>query len=459
MHSLLHTYMTGLETTLSTLLSRLRELETKEYPTRVSKQLLTVLGEGINAYKNILVEATDQLEDAPMEYIETYFDAGRRFLEFLHVILHKIASSGSNEVPKWMIEPLKSELKKHIGSNLDIIMVAGSVGHNFFYESNLDKDLRELFGLVFKDPESLLKSLPKNISIFHFPSGEKDNVIAHIAFFHEIAHEIDQLKLKISEEIFSESIKSEKEKSPRKEEPKKGKHDLHASHKEIIASWSREFTADLIATRILGPAYAIALLLTPGILGRMRIHAVTHPAMLLRLKFVFELLNSFGFRDSLDHLAATQGFEKFSKLYEHWNKEVSEAQYESMPWKNGKEGGFKSEKMVQIGHKIGEEVLKKVVNLGEIETCYISKDLIRDMENQYDLLSQFIPINESINITNRTRHPNSIVTIYNVGVLYYLNTNSSEKKIKVQKILRKSIELSQIHQKAIKYSDKILVEK
>ncbi len=66
---------------------------------------------------------------------------------------------------------------------------------------------------------------------------------------------------------------------------------------EILKSWLREIVADLLATRIFGPAYFFSLAHLSLSLGTMDQHSESHPSSRLRLRMMLEVLRNLGYME------------------------------------------------------------------------------------------------------------------------------------------------------------------
>jgi hypothetical protein len=165
----LDTYLLGYQNTANSLLMRIAELQSYEYPTSLSLDLLGILDKAVKESKKIVKRLSDQNSNR----LETTISLHSQFLLEIHNYVHLIGSSTGVSVPRWSVEPLKAEVKKYIGDeNIDILVVGSNEGGNFAYDYSLDnlpQMLEDVFGSKIAK-EILSDKIPKHTAIFHFPS-------------------------------------------------------------------------------------------------------------------------------------------------------------------------------------------------------------------------------------------------------------------------------------------------
>jgi hypothetical protein len=360
---------------------------------------------------------------------------------------------------------MKAEISKYLKS-ADIMMVGSDEGGNFAYDYRLDG----LHGVLSralgtKSADALMSGLPEQMAVFHFPFGERDNVVAHGAFFHEVGHQIDIGILGLSERVtktFLDEVDAEirevvaalvktlpgLEAEGAREGSELIVEDLVKSVQGALWNWAREFCADSLATRILGPAYAVITVVSPALLSSLEVHAPTHPATLLRLRGVLELLGSTKSGDFLSLCRESLQEAGVLELLDGWKARCDASAVALIKWQ-GSVHPLANKELHSATARWGERLAAAVVQKVAFETSgqnYYSPETYRgDIRDVLPTLKAWITINERIDYTTRTHRVNEIATIYNVGVARFLEETRAEGRARLSNLLRKSIELSQIH--------------
>jgi hypothetical protein len=471
MATVLHGYLTGYRSTVASLLGRIRELESRDYPTPLSRSLLKVL-KGAVEESALLVEEKHRSSAADLETAITRHSA---LLVHLHELVHLVSRSVGADVPRWAIEPMKAEVAKYLSGSADIMMVGSDEGGNFAYDYRLD-GLRGLLSraLGTKLADQLMGDLPEHMAVFHFPFGERDNVIAHGAFFHEVAHQIDIGIRGISERVTTAFLTSndtairdtvrdqskrflgvEEEGDQRSIEEEQVEL-LIEEHVKAVQSvlwyWAREFCADSIATRILGPAYAVIVVVSPSLLSMLNAHAPTHPCTLLRLRTILDLLSNEHAGDFLNTARGSLHTAGILELLDEWRARTDTVDTSSLKWVlpvHSLAGPELAPATARWGAELAREIVRAVVEETSEQGYYTPSTFENDIHEVMPTLRQWVTINERIDYRSRTHVVNDIATIYNVGVACYLAETTFEGRARLSNLLRKSIELSQIQRSVL----------
>lgn len=462
-------YLAGYRGTADALLSRIRELESLDYPTPLSRTLLLVL-------KGAVIESAkvvDSLTADAGEIDENAVIRHGQLLSWIHTLVHLVSTSVGNDVPRWAIQPMKSEIEKFLKSDVDIIIVGGNEGGNFAYDYRLDRVNGILSHALGSDvADKLTAQLPRHMAVFHFPFGERDNVLAHGAFFHEVGHQIDIAILGISERVAREFVtendgeirarireianalfesafgKAEGEqKSIGDEQSELLLEQLVKSVQGALVNWAREFCADLLATRILGPAYAMVVVTSPALLSNLHHHSNSHPATLLRLKLILQLLASTKAGDFFTDCSQALETAGINELLKTWRTRCTGQPDEAFKWHQPVAviGAEQLHPMTMaLADSLGAKLLEAVVDATTGHDYYTPTQLNADVAEVLPALESWLTINERIEYKTRTHTPNGIGTIFNVGIACYLRQKTEEARTRLSRLLRKSIELSQI---------------
>lgn len=478
-------YTLGVRNAALAFRARLHELKSKEYPTQLSIQLLEVLDNAIEATVKRIDYLDEQHRDRDEAEIPNSVLRCGQLLSWIHRMVHLIASSAASDVPRWAIRPMKYEMKKYIsaergvvssgnGRILDVMIVGQEWGGNFAYDYRLDPledTLKEALGK--EVAKELTKDLPFYKVVFHFPYGERDNVLAHGAFFHEVGHQIDRALLRVSESIVSQYLTENAERISEKvrnaivaemgnifgKRPGDGQRTLEDAQLDlvvqqqisevwgILVNWAGEFCADAFATRALGPAYAIIVVTLPGLLDSLNTHSVSHPSSLLRIEMIMKLLSDKRSGDFFEECSEALQEAGVWDLLEAWKLRSEKAATKGHSWSSGGINDKVKQLIALEGRELGLLVLKAVIERTTEEDrypYYSPEQYNQDIEFVLPLLREGIPINERIDIEGKQHSSNDVATIYNVGTACYVGGTSEEVKSQLSRLLRKSIEMSQI---------------
>ena len=159
---------------------------------------------------------------------------------------------------------------------------------------------------------------PKWFVFLSFPRIHSRDVLRHvITISHEILHLKDHV-LGITSELLSEiqispedihslveQIRTAPVPTERPSLPPLTIEDIYSRHEieretkemcsKILEKWLSEVVADLLATRLFGPAYFFSLANLSLSLGTMDQHSISHPSSRLRLRVMLEVLRNLGY--------------------------------------------------------------------------------------------------------------------------------------------------------------------
>ena len=470
MTTVLKGYLTGYRNTASSLITRMRELESLDYPTALSRALLDTLREAIIASE----AAVSALATSGETELENAIVRHAQLLAYIHELVHLVSTSVGSDVPRWAIEPMKFEIGRYLKESVDILIVGTDEGGNFAYDYRLDSLKSVLTSALGEETaKDLVRELPDHMAVFHFPFGERDNVLAHGAFFHEVAHQIDLGIRGISDRVAQEFLASKDDEirkttrdlskklieAVRGQQSAKNQRTLEDEKVEVVLEtlvkgvqrvlvrWAKEFCADTLATRILGPAYAVVVVISPSLLGNLKAHSVSHPATLLRLKVVLDLLSDTKAGDFLTESGSALDKAGIKGLLEEWKVRCNSADFGGMRWYDHivdfAPAGL-SQAVVNWGLQLGSAVAVAVREESAGQPNYSPSQFTADIEEVMPVLQQWVTINERINYSTRTHSVNEIATIYNVGIACFLNEEIPEERERLKGLLKKSIELSTV---------------
>jgi hypothetical protein len=473
MGTVLNGYVAGYRGTAESLLARIAELELRDYPTELSRALLSVLRGAIEASARVV----DELAAEGEEEAEAAVVRHSQLLGYIHWLVHLVSNSVGSDVPRWAIQPMKHEVSRYIQQSADILIVGSDAGGNFAYDYRIEGLKRILTQALDKETaDGLTRDLPEHMAVFHFPFAERDNVLAHGAFFHEVGHQIDIAILGLSQRVVQQFL-TEKDAEIRERiwkavgpslqhafgravgTPRVGEQrtfeddqadvlvEQSVKHvQQVMVYWSREFCADLIATRILGPAYAMVIAISPTLLGALRAHAATHPATLLRLRLVLSLLSDSRTGNFFDDCAEAMTEAGIRELLLQWRDRCAGEDTTSFKWPRREIGGPNEVNAVAaaLGEELADRVCSAVIRETQDQGYYTPDRYTENIRELMPVLNSWIPINEEIDYAKRKHRPSDMPTIFNVGVACYLRQDSAEGRARIRRLLQKSIELSEV---------------
>lgn len=217
-------------------------------------------------------------------------------VNMLHAFLRYVDATRVRRNPSGMIKPWELLIKKHnLGKDLNII-IRPQWKYNYSYYNMIHplKMINDFVGEQETAASQLDKAGP-HFPILSFAGLERDNILLHVILAHEIGHFIAEregfatierhgpdIRSKLNEEsVFTQlqryyelSYKIKREEDELQGVPANPSYHLFIKHEvysqaqiELIVKikrWLEEITADIIAVRIVGPAFIFALYQTEG---------------------------------------------------------------------------------------------------------------------------------------------------------------------------------------------------
>jgi len=236
------------------------------------------------------------------------FDFIRKVLSWLYILVKEAIDADTLSIPYSLTIFLNHTATKMQKQGKVSLVVLGS-SDLMYYKCNL-KHLRNLTrhleSTVIKD----YPVLPEDIGILKFPYCAAQEILVNCILFHEMGHYIYE-KTNL-EQSFLNDIESNLTKFVQDNkiiEELRPKDPILAFNKLLIyvggltASWADEIFADIVAIRILGPAFHLACLeleqVLPTHIERNRNFSRTHPADDFRFKMHAKWLNKGKWDDTI----------------------------------------------------------------------------------------------------------------------------------------------------------------
>lgn len=348
-------------------------------------------------------------------------------------ILDFVPLSDPSEQPFEIVEPLKTLIRK-FEPDFALILRGYSkqnyelIAYENLYQSYVDK-LSPYVPNEYRD----LPTSPKWFIFFSFPQTQSRNILLHtITLSHEMLHLRDHIlgitsellrRINISaqdikplvERISATRLPTERpllppltleEVWPRNEIERATKE----ACSEILENWLSELVADLLATRIFGPAYFFSLARLSLSLGTMDQHSITHPCSRMRLQMMLQELRNLGYlrKRKIDEIIYSE-LEKWATYLREEVKPISMPP-QSEPYCNIAESKILATK----------NTLMPKVNQASIGESYDAKAFHAEVSKLIELLNNGISPVEIKDQNKRSIKPASIVSILNAGYVFFL---------------------------------------
>lgn len=403
------------------------ELEQKDYPTPASHSLLGVIRE-------ILEKIPDQLELYESRFTSVP-QAGRRssgrlthLLSDLHALMFLVNETSRAKTPAALINSLRETAREYTGSTVDLLIRPESHGVQYGYEA-LDVQIRGVLqqAAAFLDVrlEELEERLGDGLVVLSYPAAERNNVMLHGIFLHELGHHITD-RIGVMQRVMQA-------------------HPHIPKHPEVeVQRWIWEFAADLAAFRIAGPAYVFGIYQSMLSTEVLETHGGWHPPSYWRMQVLLEVLAEDGFFDAMP--------EALQMHIQGWQTDLASAK--------------KRYRVILQEHCL-EQVFSFVTEVLPTLKAEVRASMTAGMNvEQYGrecgiLLQQlklFMPLNEWYNAEKDEWIPASLAAILNTGWIFVLTeldgffeeieaTDPAERERLRQRIfdlIAKSVEFAQI---------------
>jgi len=192
--------------------------------------------------------------------------------KILHSFLRYIEACLPERIPYQMLNALRLFISETIpDSEKDCILIRPKWKYNFEY-FDLLSEMSKTFPPIYDDVRRIFERIP----VISFPGIDKENILALVSIAHEIGHYIDYrggsplfehqgVEISFEKEMIDLWIQKASEIYPDiKELPALFRDNIlnnifRAKLEKMVSIWLREFTADIIAARLFGPAYLLSI--------------------------------------------------------------------------------------------------------------------------------------------------------------------------------------------------------
>ena len=228
-------------------------------------------------------------------------------LSILHKFLGDVVNSQIQYSPTSFISCLENLVEKYNPGGYIIVESAWDFNYSFTEISQYIKEI-----LVYSHI-SIDNDFPEHLVSLSFPRVEKENVLLHCVFAHEIGH-------------FFNAVNGISNHIP-----------IHIKDPEILATipsyysqlllsiqfWYKELVSDVFGIHLFGPAYFCSFAEIGLSFSLLNEASLEHPPALMRLKLMMSVLKDLGFLDySQDVARTTDSVDNINyyKFFENWKK-------------------------------------------------------------------------------------------------------------------------------------------
>jgi hypothetical protein len=432
----------------------IEELRSKDYYSDDPKEL-------VNLLDKVAVQISDRIR-----VINKDDDIGIKrmnlLLSYYHLTLDEIEHIELDNVPVELLPHFEGILKKLSLSTVLIFRPNPLYNYSYFPITRFINEVNKSQGY----PETKEKC---DIAVISFPSSERNSMLLHCSFAHEIGHHLNEcfsiardIEPKILELIDKDLLKkyvgkfleslSKTKRVIGETEVTLDKFILREQMESlvieefavIIRKWLDEIVSDIIAIYFFGPAFVFAIAESLLASQNAEKYSETHPPMFIRLRNLMTLFDELGFSKSLEiYEEVTKRIECYriisGKTFE--SKDESISSIKNMILERGITGLFEPARNL-VKAKI--ELPKIICNFEDAKHAVTS---LRNLMTGNEILDK-----------NGTSRPIDAVTILNsawivrinfIDELYKMLPQMDESKVRniLDELALKSLELQEFHSK------------
>lgn len=315
---------------------KLQSLENLEYPTEGSLMLSMVLRNFCEVAISSIVGYSEhylaeQDDDMPEVFFENYMLAHARLVQFVRFV----ETSRITDNPIAIIGPLESILRKiHNDTRLIIRPQSEYMYETWFLLEEISKAAIDIGSPLYTSMSMITKpeDSPENIVVLNYPASEKENVLLHALFGHEIGHfAVDKHKLVDDLEIGT--------KRDALIEKYYGITAQLGDKDRLItdfSNWLTEILSDIVGCRLFGPAFFLAFdhfcIVESTYYSTIahKEYKYQYPPLAIRTEVILKELNQYVVDQGNSHDSRTQKlFEPFLKYAKRlpWETSIENLDY------------------------------------------------------------------------------------------------------------------------------------
>jgi hypothetical protein len=421
------------EDRIASLIARVEELRGKQFPTPASERLLDVIQNIVQAIPAQLDRYHLRLQGNP--------DAFRRsgghltkLLGQLHELTFLVNETSRAKTPAALVSSLRDVVRLHTGSNVDLLFRPDSQGLQYTYlglDRWIDEVLTNAADFIDRPIAQLAAPLASEIVVLSYPAAERNNVMLHSIFLHELGHHITYINGAIDRIFSTRPVPNAL---------------AQADLTDVCENWVSEFAADFAAARIVGPAYVFGIYRT--MLGTEVLDAYgrTHPPSFLRIRTLLRYLEREGFTKCLP--------DRVRGHLEGWEPDLAAADRRCRDALIGEDPVL--QQLFGYIEGLVPEIDSAVVE--SMPHAFTSERYVRECIPLAAQLGEFMPLNEWYNADDDSWHTASLAGILNAGWNFSIgdieafygrigavtDTERREARRRVFDLVGKSIEFAQI---------------
>ncbi|MEM2134312.1 MAG: hypothetical protein Q6366_010600 [Candidatus Freyarchaeota archaeon] len=421
----------------------LERLRAEEFPTNTQEKVISLLLKiSSKIYRNLaslseenvdLIKLPPELQEQLTQILQINAERYNQLISFTYKISELLEVSNIRHFPlgvHYVLESIISDFQKDA-----LIIVSLSSESNLSY-----LDLPTILGTILKyalDKEEMVKlrdDMCQRILIFNIPKLERDNLFLHSSIANRISSYLLEYyetfpKIASSKNFsdFVSFLSSFNLKDLKKQEIEKVR--IAEQSLKKIKNWITTVASDLLSTHIFGPSYMFSFFKYTFNTNNQE----SEVPLKSRLKIIIEEMKQLNYTRNVEIGKEIEKIEKYTIDDSLANKEA-----------------------LSLISKIKEEIKK--ITEGKRYTLELFEEEVPFLISS---ISNLIPPNEILDFKRKTSHPAKIISILNASwllklshineVYKLLNAKTSKEKsqvdIKLDSLIQKSIELSEIHRR------------
>lgn len=410
-------------------LSRLEELQYKEYPYKTSQEFIDSL---IEINKGILgkLENFDQvLPSSDQEFKDQLIGVQRlaQVLSDLHALLQILEMGRREYVPQGFVDLIKEIIQSYNPKAKFLLLPNHDYNYAFV---EVIAPLKASLADVLPNIDAIL-SFADKFAIFWFPLAHKDNTDLNVLLSHEIGHfvcqerqTVSRIKNKVSidsnkiDEIAQEWLQTELT-AEKKEIKIDDYFGLETAKTQVIkrvlnklSAQLEELIADSIAFNLFGPAYMIALCNFLTTIADIDLEPKGYPSSRTRISFLIQEFENSKYNEALKDVMESksnlkqQAAKAFADIVETWKEIIAKEK----PTPVDKE----SELVAQVVDSTRTSLSREAKDITGARQ-YTCEQFVGEALKLLDIINSLVPPAE---ISFET--PANAISILNAGMLYEL---------------------------------------
>ena len=458
----------NLNTNLKNLENELNEFFIEPYPYEEIKNLIRQLLKinkklylNIDEIKNLVIKkgSIEDIDDKIILYTG--------LLQYIHSLFGLIKMAQQSNIPNsivYLVDNLTINLKDDA-----IFIVVPSYTHNFYY-IELKKQLKQKFINIIDDMDDIFSKDDKKSVLLIYPYIYNNNISIITILAHEIGHYIefnnDSINKLISNIHFDPKEIENIAKKQLEVNKEKGTSDhyfdldtmkavIHKEAQDIMKNWLQELFCDLIGFKLIGPMYLIINTEFLLSIGKSTILYPKHPSIEMRLKYLFDTYGKSGFNTTE---IKEENIKEYKKYLEDIKKYIDSIKITLEPHTISKIAYEKAKSVINLLQEDVNDVIKPL-NIEYKPDVYIKETeiLVKKLSNL--VLPCEIEQGKPANIVSILNSSNIFKILLSKKIFETqkdgLAMSFLDFQYQIDQFVARSVELSTIHQKFLKFEGEI----